>query len=174
MLTTSNSRDRSRTVARPGCWLVTVAIGGCALPPASPDSPRPAVALAQATSGPWAASYATRPVRLRSVSVGKVGAELRERAGARFLAQASNPLVIQVDVVDPIEPAPRTSSPVIELNGRPLHNTTVDRDDATRLVAFLPDRRLIAKRNQVVVYWVGSETETRSPSPLVFTAEDVP
>lgn len=54
-----------------------------------------------------------------------------------------------------------------------LKSSRISPQAADRLLAVVPDRELIRRRNQVEVMWIGSEEATRTRRPLVFTADDV-
>ena len=181
MWTILNSRARVRP------WVACAALLGMALSacaPAAvgvnqqgeevaPDAPQPRPTEVQEELPPFLGSDWLQPVELEAVDVRPLDDALVELAGSAFLEKASNPLVIEVFPKEPLDTTPRTSSPVIVLNGEVLDNTWLLPDERSRLVAFLPDAELIKARNTVEVFWVGNQELTRTKEPLVFTAEEM-
>lgn len=142
----------------------------------APDAPRLAKPEPVGKARPQTLdrSQLVKPVELRSVSVYKMDNKMAKLAGKNFLRKADNPLVIEVLVVEQIDPTPRASSPAIVLNGQTLINTRIHPvGNGDRLIAFLPDRKLIKDKNSVAVVWLGNETLTLSKHPLTFKATDI-
>lgn len=137
----------------------------------APDSPRPARPVVKPTRPSVVQDVRSPSVELRSVTVRRPSANQRKLAGENFLRTATEPLVIEVRTMRPLGNLTRTSSPVIVLNGKQLSETIPVAAD--RLVAFLPDRKMIRRTNTVVVEWLGDERLTRSKRPLVFSSRDV-
>lgn len=79
---------------------------------------------------------------------------------------------IEVRTEQPIPAAPRSSSPVIVLNGERLHDTWVILPNT--LVAIVPDRSALKDDNQVFAEWLGNAVATRSRKPLLFRRADIP
>ena len=180
MWTTSNSLG-SRV---PLAVLLIAVSSGCAettsapeAPGVAPDAPRVRqVARSETPNEPTSTGYLDQfvPVELLSVSVRRLAAAdetLRQRAGPSFLAEARDPLVIEVVTARDLGNLARTSSPEIYLNGKRVGDTWAL--DQTRLVAFLPDRSRIKPRNSITVAWLGNEQATRTRHALTFTADDV-
>jgi len=142
----------------------------------APDAPRTADAEPVDTTKPRTIdrSQLTKSVELKSVSVYKMDSNMVKLAGKNFLNEADDPLVIEVIVTERIDPTPRASSPAIVLNGQNLINTRIHLvGNGDRLIAFLPDRKLIKDKNSVAVVWLGNETLTLSNHPLTFKATDI-
>jgi len=140
----------------------------------APDAPLPARAVVERPAA-IDHSILTRPVALRSVRVSRLGegSEIGRLAGRRFLDEATEPLVIVVELAEELDQVPRDSAPVIVLNGQPLVDTWPRPGTPSTLVAFLPNTELIRQRNTVAAVWLGSEELTMSEEPLVFSAEEV-
>ena len=136
----------------------------------APDSPRPARQITKPPR-PSVIQETSASVELRSVTVRKPNASQRKLADQDFLRRAAEPLVIEVRTAKPLGSLTRTSSPGIVLNGKQLSETIPVAAD--RLIAFLPDQKLIRGRNTVVVEWLGDERFTRSRRPLIFSSRDV-
>lgn len=150
-----------------------IGIVSCCRVPA-PDTPQPARPVVKERPRTIDRSQLVKPVELKSVSVYKMDKKMERLAGKNFLAKADNPLVIEVIVVERIDPTPRASSPAIVLNGKKLINTRLNPvGNGDRLIAFLPDRKLIKDRNSVAVVWLGNETLTLSKRSLTFKAADI-
>ena len=118
----------------------------------------------------------TRPVVLRSVEVRKLDPsdpKVRNLANQAWLKSASNPLVIEVQLVKPIDLTPRSSMPAIVLNGTPILDTRIHPDTSDKLIAILPNRRLIKDRNTITAVWLGNERETLSKEALIFKEIDI-
>jgi len=139
----------------------------------APDAPRPPKAMMKDRPSPVDRTQLLKPVELVSVSVSKPDREMAKLAGANFMKTARDPLMIKVQVVEPIDPLPRASSPVIILNGENLINTWVLPEKYDTLIAFIPDRKLIKERNRVEVVWLGNEEATRSKQALMFSSRDI-
>ncbi len=137
----------------------------------APDSPRPARQAPQTTRPSVVQSDKVQTVELRSVTVRSPTAEQRKLASEDFWKSADEPLLIEVRTLAPLGDLTRTSSPVIVLNGKQLSETIPFGRD--RLIAFLPDRKLIRRTNTVAVEWLGDERLTRSRRPLVFNSRDI-
>ena len=176
MWTTSSSRAR-RVLA---VLLLLVAMGGCRPAPAPVMAPAPEIApdapaLVRGTVGPVVGDQVERPapVELRSVTARRLGSDtaLRRMAGPRFLAEATEPIVIEVQTERTLGRLTRTASPEIFLNGEQIVDTWPIPPD--RLIAFLPNRSRIRDVNSVTVAWLGSEEATRTRRPLTFKAQDV-
>jgi hypothetical protein len=118
-------------------------------------------------------SQLRRPAELKAVSVRRLDPNMAEIAGKEFLRTAKDPIVIVVRAQVPFDPTPRTSWPVILLNGRTLKNSRMLPGEESTLVAFLPDRSLIRDTNTVAIAWVGNEEATTTKRPLTFRAADV-
>jgi len=85
------------------------------------------------------------------------------------LKRADDFVLIEVKVNKPFDPRPRTSSPVIILNGSTLVDSIVD-DDRLRVVV---DRRQLKETNTVTAAWLGNERDTISQEPLTFKLSDI-
>jgi hypothetical protein len=144
-------------------------------PTVAPDAPLAALPAPEARPPSLDRSQLTKPVELKSVAVYRLDREtpLARLASRQFLKTAQDPLVIDVRVLEPLDPLPRTSWPVIVLNGRHLKNTRVGVDANDRLIAFLPDRRQVKRVNTVAVVWIGNEELTLTKRPLTFKATDI-
>lgn len=143
---------------------------------AAPDAPRLTKPTPVSEARPQSIdrSQLVKPVELQSVSVYKMDEKMAKLAGKNFLRIAKDPLVIEVLVVEQIDPTPRASSPAIVLNGQTLINTRLHPvGNGDKLVAFLPDHKLIKERNTVAVVWLGNESLTLSKLPLTFKATDI-
>jgi hypothetical protein len=136
----------------------------------APDAPRPARPNKESTTTPGRRPQ-FKSVEIKSVTVGRMSPTMEKLAGADFMRGASNPLVIEVRTQDPLGNLTYTSSPVIVLNGETLSETIPQ--GPNRLIAFLPNRRLIKDTNSVVVVWLGREEFTRSKRPLTFRSRDI-
>jgi hypothetical protein len=136
----------------------------------APDAPRPARAAVKPPKSSVQSSP-SGPVELRSVTVRRLDAKHEKLAGPEFLRTATEPLEIEVRTQRPLGNLTRTSSPVIVLNGKQLSETIPLPPD--RLVAFLPDRKMIRTSNSVRVEWLGDEALTRSRRSLIFRSRDV-
>ncbi len=187
MLTTSNSAVRNDRLAYR--LIVAVAIGGtvsCTVPQtagspqATPaDSPSEAIAAPQ-PQRPAVANRSALTTRMKIVEEGArelvFDESMRDLAGQQFVRDATDPVAIEVELTEPIDPTPRAATPLIVLNGTDLLSTMVFPGDPFRLLAFLPNRDLLRPRDdpepdEVEVYWSGSEAATRSaPEELLLLA----
>ena len=176
MWTTSSSRAEWLRRALACAGLVCACprpVDAARLPPA-PDAPQQAFPTPGQRPRGVNTSQLREPVELRSVRVRRLDEELARLAGPHFLRTATDPLAIEVVPKTPFDTSPRGSAPVIVLNGEKLVNSRWAADAGTRLVAFLPDRRMIRQTNTVEVFWVGNEELTRTRQPLLFSASEVP
>jgi len=167
------SSSRAERVGRATTAFVLTAIAalmGCR--GAGPDAPRPAPIAGQAPQPPFEDSSAyAGTIELAAVRVGKLDPVMQRMAGPDFLKAATEPLAIEVQTQRPLPKTPRTTSPVIFLNGERLDNTWVIQPN--RLVAFLPDRRKIKDINAVTAAWIGAESSSLTQKPLTFRAQEV-
>lgn len=162
MWTTSSSRgSRSAVLA-----VALLAAGGAAA-----DEPRPA--LTRIVRKPKTVDNAAlrRPVELRSATLVALDPALTKLAGEAFVTSAAAPAAVDVRTAEPIDITPRTSWPVVLLDGRPVEHTRLDPAQLDRLVAFLPDRSRLGRDTRVEVYWVGNEERTRTRRPLILRVE---
>lgn len=83
-----------------------------------------------------------------------------------------SPVHIAITVEKAFDPRPRSSAPVIVLNGRPMENSRVDYETLTR-IDLVVDRSRLKQRNTVRVAWIGNIENTLSDQPLVFTLDDI-
>lgn len=141
---------------------------GCAQ--VAPDAPRQApIEIPQRAQLVPQASAST--LELKAVAVRKLDERDRKMVSVQFLKDAREPLAIEVRTQRALPKEPRTSSPVIVLNGERLLDTWVMLPDT--LVAFLPNRSKLKDENLVAAEWIGIEEATRSRQPLRFTREQV-
>jgi len=191
MSTTSNSRGNAFRLAFILAALVTlgpVTIGRADDPapkeqppaekPVPPDAPLPAEKTPAVEGQPPRVDVLGRhvPVELKSVAIRKLDRDKdlkTMRVNTKMLAEAKEPLVIEVRAAMPFDLRPQTSWPVIVLNGEVLRSSQFARNDPTKLVAVVPNRAMLKDRNRVEVYWVGRESSTRTKKPLTFRPEDV-
>jgi len=138
----------------------------------APDAPRSAVAEQQLPAQDRRFQMTSKSVELKSVSVRRPDATHRKMAGQAFLKEATDPLVVEVQTQQDLPREPRTSSPIIVLNGERLVDTWVVLPD--RLVAFLPNQRKLKEVNSVAVVWLGNEDLTLTKRPLTFKRSDIP
>lgn len=180
----SNSRaDRPARWSRlAGLAVLAACLHGCDRePPAPPDSaseiapdaPREALPPAGPAAPPEEAAKPLGPTELQAAWIRELDAELEALAGSQFLSRATAPLAVEVQAQEPFDPTPRTSWPVIVLNGQKLKNTRGLRSAPDKLVAFLPDHKLIQEINSVEVVWIGNEDSTRTQSPVRVEAKDI-
>lgn len=156
-------------VAIPGAGLL-----GCGpQPQVAPNAPKIAAQAARQKPPRVEGPQKLKSVELRSVRVHKFDQTFAHLAGPQFVKEATDPLVIEVRVTEPIDPRPRTSSPIIVLNGMKLTDTWVVPEKRDTLVAFLPDRRMIRELNTVAAMWLGNEQLTLTKQPLTFKATDI-
>lgn len=168
-----NFHDKANFVLKLIAAFMMIGLVSCCKVPA-PDAPRPAKHVDDARPQAIDRSQLVKPVELKSVSVYEMDNKMAKLAGKNFLRKADNPIVIEVLVVEQIDPTQRASSPAIVLNGQTLINTRLHPvGNGDKLVAFLPDHKLIKERNTVAVVWLGNETLTLSKHPLVFKATDI-
>lgn len=179
MWTISSSRGSTRLGANTAKW-ATCAIALCAAFPAAlraqdvrvaPDAPRVRVTdPVRPLAGPqeW-----KQPVELTSVFARSLDSTLVRLAGEDFVRAAERPLAIEVHTVRPLDPTPRTSWPVVVLNGQVVRNSRVSPDSAQIIYGFLPDREQVRDRNTVEVFWVGNEESTRTRRSLILTRQEV-
>jgi hypothetical protein len=173
-MSTMSSSRASRLLA---LALTCAALNGCAeepgshsmtdassKPPPTATAPADLQAAAPGTGGPAAPG----PVELRSVSARRVrgDTELARLAGERLLANAAEPVAIEVRTAAPLGNLERTASPEIYVNGERLGDTWPLGQD--RLVVFVPQEQLGKLRdvNEVTVAWLGAEPLTRTRKPL--------
>ncbi len=146
------------------CAVLAVAL--LSVTAAKADPPRPALVRKIEPARTVDNSALSRSVELRSATLIPLDEALRQLVGEAFLKTASAPLAVDVRTVEPLNPAARTSWPVVVLNGQPIEHTQMDPKEANRLVAFLPDRSRVRPRMRVEVYWVGNEALTRTREPI--------
>lgn len=115
----------------------------------------------------------TEPVELRAVTVRAPREGYREVFGPAVFAQNRDSLVIEVQTAAPLDLTPRTSFPVIVLNGQALADTRVSPEAPDRLLGVIPERAALRPENTVEVMWIGNEQATRTRRPISFTLEDV-
>jgi hypothetical protein len=144
--------------------VVGAVLGACQVPP---EAPGPALAQ-PARPATIAHGQLLRPIVLRSVSARRMDPQTKATLGD-FAKSARDAIVIEVRVSEPVDMTPRTSSPVIILNGRTLPDTFVYPERPDVLVAYLPDRSGLRDRNTVHAAWLGNEEMTMSRQPLTFT-----
>jgi hypothetical protein len=165
MWTTSSSR---------GSAILTAALcaGLAACQPIAPDAP--AAALQEPAGRPPSIEHGQllQPILLRSVSARRMDDATIKSLGD-FGKTARDPITIEVRVAEPIDLTPRTSSPVIILNGQALPDTWVFPERPDTLIVYLPDRSLIKERNTVHAAWLGNEEMTTSREGLTFSAQEV-
>ena len=177
MLMTSSFRvEARRAVLRLLGGVAGVILGsysqpGEAVQPA-PDAPRAAPAMVDRQPPGEERSARMASVELTSVSVRRPDATQKKMAGPVFLKQATDPLMIEVQTQQPLPSQPRTSSPIIVLNGEKLVDTWMILPD--KLVAFLPNRSKLKGVNSVAVVWLGNEEATLTKRPLNFRRLDLP
>lgn len=173
MSTILNFHDKANFVLKLIAAFMIIGLVSCCKVPV-PDGPRPVKPVDKDRPRTIDRSQLVKPVELESVSVYKMNEKMAKLAGTNFLRKADNPLVIEVLLVEQIDPTPRASSPAIVLNGQTLINTRLHPvGNGDKLVAFLPDHKLIEERNTVAVVWLGNETSTLSKHPLTFKATDI-
>lgn len=188
MWTMSSSRGNARTrssrrFGRSGVAAVSVGLAAALLIPSGPlgaqeaepppESPAPPLSEAerpQVRDSLWRPG----PVVLDSVTVRPLDERLGRLAGPELREEATAPVVLVVHLAGPLDLTPRTSWPVVVLNGRPIENSRIAPSDPRILLGFLPDRERIREQNRVEVYWVGNERLTRTPEPVTFFGEEVP
>jgi hypothetical protein len=139
-----------------------------------PDAPRVRVVHPVPVLPPQIGDEWLQPVELRSVRALPLDSALRPVVGEPFASAATDPVVIEVRTARPLDPTPRTSWPVVVLNGEPIVHSVVSPDSLAILYGFLPDRSRIRERNVVEVYWVGNEALTRTRQPLILMREQLP
>jgi hypothetical protein len=83
------------------------------------------------------------------------------------------PIVISVQSQAPLDDTPRTSSPVIVINGEVIKQTRLSPEDPSVLIGLVENPEILRTRNKVEVYWVGNEELTRTRKPLVLTLGDL-
>lgn len=138
----------------------------------APDAPRPAPSVTETKASIVERRPAkTTSVELKSVSVRRPDATQKKMVGAEFMKQATEPLMIEVVVQTALPSQPRTSSPIIVVNGERLTDTWVVLPD--KLVAFLPNRSLLKDVNKVEVMWLGNEKATLTRQPLTFKRSEL-
>lgn len=173
MLTILNFRDKANFVLKLIATFMIIGLVSCCKVPV-PDGPQPGKPVDKVRPRTIDRSQLVKPVELQSVSVYKMDEKMAKLAGENFLRNADNPLVIEVLLVEKIDPTPRASSPAIVLNGQTLINTRLHPvGNGDKLVAFLPDQNMIQEGNTVAVVWLGNETLTLSKHPLTFKATDI-
>ncbi|RKH86172.1 hypothetical protein D7Y21_21240 [Corallococcus sp. AB045] len=148
-----------------------MSLAACAEEPASPPTtPPPAVQQAPLRAAP----PAPRPVEVLRVSARRIrgDAELTRLAGPALLAQAKEPVAIEVQTEQPLGHLARASSPEIFINGRRVGDTRAVPPD--RLYVFLPDGSGLEDVNAVTVAWLGNEPLTRSTRPATLTRQMIP
>ena len=139
----------------------------------APDAPAAALPGPAAQAPYQATRQASQTVELKSVRVGRIDSVYVQYIAPHFFKTSSAPLAVVVQTQQPFDMEPRTSSPVIELNGEPIKNTRMVVETTNTLVGFLPDRERIKSRNAVTVVWIGAEEYTRTKNPLFFTPADI-
>ncbi len=173
MSTILNFRDKANFLLKLIATFLIIGLMSCCKVPV-PDGPQPIKPVDKDRPQTIDRSQLVKPVELQSVSVYKMDEEMAKLAGTNFLGKADNPLVVEVLLVEQIDPTPRASSPAIVLNGQTLINTRLHpAGNGDKLVAFLPDHKLIKERNTVAAVWLGNETLTLSKRPLAFKATDI-
>jgi len=178
---TSSSRGSARGWALVGILAVSACASGAATTgttsagPAAqmipPDAPRlPLATPAEPQSG---SAKPLQPVELRSVTARRIAGDtaMRRLAGPRFLEQATEAIVIEVETLEPLGSTERGSSPEIYINGERLVDTWSFQPN--RLVGFLSSRARLRDTNVVTVAWLGNEDTTRTRRPLTLRVADV-
>lgn len=173
MSTMSNSRAEAILFVTAMAFASLTA--GCAAAGASessvaPDAPLPAIAEPPRTAPNHYRE--PQPLELDSARLIPVSEELMKYAGPEFARTARAPMAVEARTSVPFDLRPRTSSPMLIVNGRSYPDTWAFAPD--RLVAFLPDASVLRDVNEVEAAWVGAETETRSRRKVTLSRADRP
>ncbi|MFO1078412.1 MAG: hypothetical protein U1E73_11880 [Planctomycetota bacterium] len=165
MWTTSSSRADLVLAA-------AIVASACAGPPA-PDSPAAARRMPAAAVAVVQTPQRPEPVELRSVTVTRLDTKVEPWSREEGLQKAREPLLVEVVVARPLDPAAVDSYPLIVWNEQKLHRTRIVPGSPDRLQAYLVDRREVRERNTVHVQWEGREELTKSRQPLVVRADEI-
>ena len=161
---TWNSRDSARAglrIALPSCLFALVA---CAAAPAT-DAPAPAlVKMPKTVTAPKEDPYHGRRPTIREVQARNVSKDdpwVKRIVHPDDIGKLRAPVLISVKVDRPFSDLARTASPVIVLDGTPLSNSIVVREETDRVHAVADGAQLGAALN-VQVGWLGALPETLS------------
>jgi hypothetical protein len=159
MSTTSSSRaSRAAACALPALLLAAAAAA---------EAPRPTLARVRPTPAAAETRAPRKPVELRAATLLRRPApDVVRLAGPAFFERAPGAVVVEVRTAEPLDVAPRTSWPVVVLDGRPVEHTRLDPEQPDRLLAFVPRGTELGRDTRVEVYWVGNEALTRTRKPL--------
>ena len=159
----SRASERARTaVALQACLF---ALTACVLAPAT-DAPAPALTetlqtVAPSETGP----YDDQRVTIRTATAQIVSKEdpwVERIVHPDDYENLSAPILISAEVARPFRDLSRTASPVIVLNGRPLTNSIVVRDETDRVYAVAEDSGQLGPVVSVQVGWFGALSRTLS------------
>ncbi len=174
MWTMSNSLDKSKQ-----CILEVFSIGlACVLlscisaPPSDTPKERPAVVIEKQPKGRGTVTQRATLVRVDVRVLQRDDPRVQQIIYPDALKLIRSPVLIEVKVKEPFDPRPRTSSPVIVLNGVSLGRSVVDYTTLDRIRVVIDHSQLKA-RNTVAIAWTGDEESTISLEPIIFTLNDI-
>jgi hypothetical protein len=175
MSMTWNSRDSVRngqTVAGLLCFFLLAA---CVAAPAT-DTPAPALVETLPTvSPPSEGPYHGERVTIRKAQAQAVSMEdtwIKRVVHPDDYSKLRAPVLISAEVTGNFSDLPRTASPIIVLNGQPLSNSIVVRDETDRVYAVVPDSTKLGPVLNIQVGWIGALPETLSPPVKVKLATE--
>ncbi len=174
MWTTSSSRGRWPWVPALGVACLGGAVVACA-PDQGSDTPRLVDTVAEVVQAPGVGG-SQEPLVLEGVAARRlaVGDSLLPLfLTPEELERADGPILLEVTLRAALDPRPRSSLPVIVLNGQALGGTRMDRETLRHLRVVLPSAQLLQERNVIEALWLGAEVETRSPEPLILGIGDL-
>ena len=152
--------------------LVCVLLGCISAPPLDTPKERPAEVIEKPSKGRGTVSQRATIVRVDVRVLQRNDPRVQQIIHPDALRLIITPILIEVKVKEPFDPRPRTSSPVIVLNGVSLGNSVVDYTALDRIRVVIDHSQLKAK-NSVTVAWTGDEEETKSLEPKIFTLDDI-
>lgn len=170
----SNSLDRSkRRILEVFSIGLACALFGCIpAPPLDTPKERPAEVIEKPPKGRGTFAQRSTLVRVDVRELHRDDPLVQRIIHPNALKLIRSPILIEVMVQEPFDPRPRTSSPVIVLNGVSLGDSVIDYSSPYRISAVV-DRSQLREKNAVTVAWLGNEEQTASLEPMFFTLRDI-
>lgn len=172
---TWNSRDSVRTGQTVAGLLCFFLLAACVAAPAT-DTPAPAlVETLQTVLPPKEGPYHGQRVTIRKAQARTVSTEdpwIKRIVHPDDYAKLRAPVLISAEVTRPFRDLTKTASPIIVLNGQPLTNSTVMRDQTDRVYAVALNSTQLKPVINIQVGWLGALPETLSPPVKVKLAAE--
>jgi hypothetical protein len=162
---TWNSRDSTPDWLIVAVLLCSFVLVTCVAAPAT-DAPAPPLVEALPTvSPPSKGPYDDERVQIRKAQAQTVSRDnpwVKRIVHSDDLVKLRDPVLIYAEVAGRFSDRPRTASPVIVLNGEPLANSIVVRQETDRVYAVVPNGTRLGQVVTIQVGWLGALHETVS------------